>query len=158
MRMTNDNSIDPGQLLARGQKMKPRNEGRSQETRPGSNIVMEVFALLKIKALHLFHSAGGPSEPFGPHELERWGPLAENWVCQNIQPIYFNQNCGMTQPGDSQAWARVREVWVLDKIRFHHWELAVQSLRRRRSSQEGGKSAREKGERKEVEQKKNQNK
>lgn len=77
---------------------------------------------------NLFHSAGGASVPFGPHELERRGPLAENWICQNVQPIHFNQNCGMTQPGDSQTWTRVREVRVLDKVRFHHWQLTVEGL------------------------------
>lgn len=95
----------------------------AKETRP----VMNVFIRNK-EILNLVHSAGGASVSFVPHELERRGSLAENWVCQNIQPVHFNQNCGMTQPGDSQAWARVREVWVLDKVRFNHWELTVQSL------------------------------
>lgn len=74
---------------------------------------------------NLFHSAGGPSVPLGPHELERRGPLAENWVSQNVQPVHFNQNRGVTQPGDSQTRTGVRQVRVLDKVWFHHWELTV---------------------------------
>lgn len=62
---------------------------------------------MKGTVLNLFHSAGGPPVPFGSHELDRRGPLTENGVCQNIQPIYFNQNCGVAQPGDSQAWSRL---------------------------------------------------
>lgn len=34
----------------------------------------------------------------------------------------------MTQPGDSQTWTKLGKVWFLDKVRFHHWELTVQSL------------------------------
>lgn len=34
----------------------------------------------------------------------------------------------MTQPGDSQARTRLGKVWFLDKVRFNHWELTVQSL------------------------------
>lgn len=56
---------------------------------------------------HLFHGAGGAPVPFGPHELDRRRPLTENGVRQNIQPVDFNQNCGVTQPGDPQTWSRL---------------------------------------------------
>lgn len=78
--------------------------------------------------MNLLHSARRTSESFGSHILDRRCPLTEDWVCQNIHPIDFNQNCGMAQPCDSQPWTRAREVWVLHKVWLHHRELTIQGL------------------------------
>lgn len=82
------------------------------------------------KSLHLFHSAGGPAVPSGAHELHRRRPLAEDGVRQNIQPVYFHQYGGVTQPGDPETRARLGEVRVLDEVRLHHRQLSIQNLRR----------------------------
>lgn len=90
----------------------------------------------KKKVPHLFHGARGTSVPFGPHELERRGPLAEHWVRQNIEPVHFDQNCGVTQPGHPQTWTGVREVRAPDEVRLHHRQLAVQRLHAREERDE----------------------
>lgn len=81
------------------------------------------------KSLHLFHSARGPAVPSGAHKLQRRRPLAEDWVGQNVQPVYFHQHGSVTQPGDPETWARLGEVWLLDEVRFHHRQLGIQNLR-----------------------------
>lgn len=80
------------------------------------------------KHTNLFHSAGGSPVAFGPHELERRSSLAEDWICQNIQPIHFNQNSCVAQPGDSHSWRGVRRLWVSNKVRLHHRERTIQGL------------------------------
>lgn len=59
------------------------------------------------KSLHLFHSAGRPAVPSGAHELHRRRPLAEDGVGQDVQPVYFHQHSGVTQPGDPETRARL---------------------------------------------------
>lgn len=85
------------------------------------------------KSLHLIHGAGGPAVPSGAHELHRRRPLAEDGVGQNVEPVYFHQHGGVTQPGDPETRARLGEVRVLDEIRLHHRQLGIQSLRRKES-------------------------
>lgn len=98
---------------------------KSQREREGGE---QTICLLRRKFLYLFHSAGRPAIPSGPHELHRRGPLAENGVSHYVQPVYFHQHGGMTQPGDPETRARLGEVWVLDEVRLHHRQLGIQNL------------------------------
>lgn len=94
MRVTDEDSVDPRQLLAGERGMKQT----SKQT---------VFLMLRDNKSDLFHGAGGSSVPFGPHELNWTGSLTKNGVCQNIHALHLNQNRGVAEPSDSQTWMRV---------------------------------------------------
>lgn len=124
--VTDDDGINSGQLWTRGHQ----NWHVKKKLNVWLVLVLVCFSTQKqtTKIPNLFHSAGGPSVPFGPSKLDRRCPLAEDGVSKNIQSVNFNQNCGMTQPGDSQTWIRVRQSLVLDKVGFQHWEFSIQRL------------------------------